>query len=236
MLRKGVLWLFLPLTLCLLVCCCASIVPSKATTEPVFHQNSRQDEYTSRSLEGPGGRLVRVDMPMSLYMWNTGGSDGLGLCVFTSIQHTSHYQGLGLDTFRKWMERRPGGGWPEKVDRTINEYTRQHNLEPPSYIHMYGRQSLKQIQEFLNEGRSVCITWGTDYSHYGGRTIAHMVNCVYLDDEWGCVLDNNFIEEFLWVKRPTFDLYCSWTGSRNQDGLWAIVFMDHPIPQAQKIK
>ncbi len=194
-----------------------------------FPYDTKRDEFVSRTYQGPDGRWIRCDMTMNLFMRNTGGSDGAGLCVFTSIQHSVHYQGLGLYGFRKFMESKPGGGWPQKVDRMLKEFASARNLRIPPYRHLYGLQSINEVKMAVNKGYMVCTTWGTDYSHYGGQTIAHMVNMVYLDDEWGAILDNNFINEFLWVKRPSFDKYVAWTGGRN-DGAWFIIFDVNGIP------
>lgn len=189
----------------------------------------KEDEFVSKDFSGPGNRRVRTDMPMRLYIRNTGGSDGSGLCVFTSIYHVGVYNGLPLLGYRRFMERRPGGGWPEKVDKTLKDYCTENGVPVPRYAHAYRMASLGLVEAALARGHMVCITWGTDYSHYGGQTIAHMVNCVYLDSEWGCILDNNFPNEFLWVKRPTFDRYAAHS-SGGGDSLWAIVFIDNPIP------
>lgn len=195
-----------------------------------YDYESKSDEYVSKSLVGPDGKVVRTNMPLNLYIRNTGGSDGLGLCVFTSIYHTGVYQGLPFYDFRKYMERKPGGGWPEKVDRMVSEYCRAYKYDVPNYVHVYGLKSIDVIELAIRRGHMVCITWGTDYSHYGGQTIAHMVNCVYLDKDWGAIVDNNFPNEVLWVRRKTFEKYAAWTGRLSQDGLWAIIFFDNPMP------
>ena len=131
------------------------------------------------------------------------------------------------------MERRPGGGWPEKVDRMLKAYADEARTYLPAYYHVYGLKSVDTIRKALERGHMVCVTWGTDYSHYSGQTIAHMVNAVYLDDQWGAIVDNNFPNEVLWVRRPTFENYMAWTGRRGNDGLWAIVFTDNPMPMVK---
>lgn len=173
-------------------------------------------------------------MPLSYYIRNTGGSDGAGLCVFTSIYHSGVYQGLPLSEYRKFMERRPGGGWPEKVDRTLKEYAKEKATWLPRYVHVFSLDNLDIVQAAVREGMMVCSTWGTDYSHYQGQTIAHMVNIVYMDKEWGAIVDNNFPNEVLWVKRPRFEQYIAWTGRRGDDGAWFIIFFDNVMPFAEQ--
>lgn len=159
-----------------------------------------------------------------MWMRNTGGSDGSGLCVFTSMQHTFRYQNLPYDDFRRWMERHPGGGWPEKVDQMIQRYCKDKNLPEPNYVHIVGtsnyRMAVNILKEALRQGYLPCITWGTDCTTYNNSRIAHMVNVVYLDDEWGAICDNNAPNRILWVRRSQFD--------RNAclSGFWAMIFID----------
>ena len=59
----------------------------------------------------PDGTPVQIDMPQNLRMHNTGGRDGSGLCVFTSINHAAIWQNVAqLKDFQKWMKSKPGGG------------------------------------------------------------------------------------------------------------------------------
>ncbi len=53
---------------------------------------------------------------------------------------------------------------------------------------------------------------------------AHMVMLVYLDDEYACVLDNNFPKEFKWIPRDVF--MADWLTS----GSWAVVPIYTPPP------
>src|SRR6266545_2416336 len=68
----------------------------------------------------PAGVRASIDLPASQHMRNTGGmgrggpGTGLGLCVFTSITHSARWANIvDLEGFRKWMESKPGGGYPE---------------------------------------------------------------------------------------------------------------------------
>src|SRR5436305_7540489 len=72
----------------------------------------------------PDGRTrVTIDLPLALRAANTGGSDGYGLCVFTSIMHAARWQKeTPLEDFQTLMRQEPGGGWPAKVDRMIAKY------------------------------------------------------------------------------------------------------------------
>jgi hypothetical protein len=69
------------------------------------------------------GKEVMVDLPVSLRLKNIGGTDGAGLCVFTSITHSARFQNeLGLWDFQKQMSHERGRGYPQKVDQMIAKY------------------------------------------------------------------------------------------------------------------
>jgi hypothetical protein len=92
----------------------------------------------------------------------------------------------------------------------------------------------------LRTGRAPAVTYCGCDPNYGANTvIAHMVNLVYRDAEWACILDNNFIDSFLWMPRAEFD--ARWTGVKTNGqpyriggqavgGGWTIVFLDSPPP------
>jgi hypothetical protein len=47
-------------------------------------------------------------------MKNKGGTDGAGLCVFTSIEIAAHWKNVEqLRGFQEKMTHEQGGGWPE---------------------------------------------------------------------------------------------------------------------------
>lgn len=160
---------------------------------------------------------------------NKAGYDGLGLCVFTSIENTAIPQAIyPLYGLRDWMVRKQGGGWPEKVDRILREY--KANVK---YVHFEGSSVDKYEKVFrdaLDVGFVPCITWGTDVSHYGGRQIAHMINVVYWDDDYVCVVDNNFPREYLWVDTPTAKKYMS------LGGFWGMIFYDQPAILLHRVR
>lgn len=69
------------------------------------------------------------------------------------------------------------------------------------------------------EGDVSFLEWACDTRRGCGvavRNRAHMVMLVGLDDEYACILDNNFPENFKWVKRETF--IADWLSS----GSWAV--------------
>src|SRR5207253_8849189 len=76
------------------------------------------------------GTEIDCDLPASLHVRNRGGSDGSGLCVFASMRHS----GLWSDepvfaALFQWMWTRPGGGYPQKVDRMVERYWHMEKKE-----------------------------------------------------------------------------------------------------------
>jgi len=75
----------------------------------------------------------------------------------------------------------------------------------------------------LKTGRMPSVTYDGHDPHYNG-SIAHMVNLIYLDDQEACILDNNFIDELVWMSAREF--FERWTG----DGGWAVILLAPPPP------
>src|SRR4051812_6224778 len=86
--------------------------------------------------EAPAGRAViggrtapdgttelQCDLPEGEKKKNVGGSDGSGLCVFTSMEYCARWQNeRRLFDFQARMRKEPGGGYPEKVDKMMEKY------------------------------------------------------------------------------------------------------------------
>jgi hypothetical protein len=158
------------------------------------------------------GTEVQCDLPATLHMKNTGGRDGAGLCVFTSIEHSGRWHAIPeLDGLQAWMTTQPGGGYPEKVSHMLAQFCRKHG-DVPDYYQAQDRSRDRQLVELLAEavqaGHLVCVT----YSHsptgrYGGQRIAHMVNCVAARSgprKLWAILDNNFPKSIEWMNEAAF--------------------------------
>lgn len=184
----------------------------------------------SPSPENAGTRAT-CDLPAGQHMKNTGGSDGLrgpgsgsGLCVFTSVEMASRWQGVrDLAGFQQWMTRRPGGGWPQKLDEMLAQFCRERGVAVPSYIqHTGGDEQFLELA--LKTGRMPCITYAGRDDFYRGR-IAHMVDLAHLDASAGAIIDNNRPGVWLWMTRS--ELLSRW---RDMDGGWAVVLLGPPPP------
>jgi hypothetical protein len=175
----------------------------------------------------PDGKTeVTCDLPANLRTKNVGGRDGAGLCVFSSIGHSARWQHENrLEDFQKQMRAEPGGGYPQKVDAMIKKYG------PGTPYLQYEGKDPTILRQALATGRMPSVTYNGHCPHYGmGRSIAHMVNLVYLDDHWACVLDNNFIgdNDLVWLSAK--DFIQRWTGGGNG---WAVVLLSPgppPVP------
>lgn len=150
----------------------------------------------------PDGKTEIVcDLPVSEKKKNTGGRDGAGLCVFTSIEYCARWQSeIPLVDFQKVMKGEPGGGYPEKVERMIAKYA-------PGVEYLQDTSGdLNIIRSALKSGRMVAVTYCGYDPHYRGY-VAHMVDCVLLDDSddgWACINDNNDPEKFVWMSVREF--------------------------------
>jgi hypothetical protein len=181
------------------------------------------DRITIGGPTAPDGKTeVACDLPVDLRTKNVGGRDGAGLCVFSSIGHSARWQHeTRLEDFQQKMRAEPGGGYPEKVDAMIAKYG-----AGTAYLQYEGKDP-QILEQALASGRMPAVTYNGHDPHYGNATIAHMVNLVFLDDRWACVLDNNFVEEnsLVWLSRH--DFLQRWTGGRSG---WVVVLLAPPPP------
>jgi len=183
------------------------------------------------------GTQVQADLPVALHTRNVGGSDGLGLCVFTSILHSSYFQNVVvLQEFRAWMQGQPGGGWPDKVDEMIRRFCAAKGYKLPAYIQIENND-LAILQKACKSGRCVCVTYSVSPTgRYNGQQIAHMVNIVAAGAGkgpdgrgWYCVLDNNFPGSYEWMSEAQF--LRAYRGSSRG---WSIVFVNPSAPPSPK--
>jgi hypothetical protein len=208
------------------------ISPSKPAPAPQPPPKPRTpwDDSEKLTVGGPvspdGKTEIQCDLPVAQRTKNVGGTDGAGLCVFSSIGHAARWQNeKRLVDFQEKMKKEPGGGYPEKVDRMIAKYGKG-----TQYIQYEGKDPTL-LKLALKTGRMPSVTYDGHDPHYGMHSyIAHMVNLVYLDDAQACILDNNFIgdNDFVWM--TTKEFYDRWTG----DGGWAVVLLAPPPPPVPK--
>ena len=172
----------------------------------------------------PDGTEVQCDLPEQYHIRNRGGSDGAGLCVFASIEHAAIWQDVPeIQGIFEWMWRHPGGGWPEKVTRVINQMCKERGVAPPAYLQVEGND-LEILKLACKTGRMPGVTYCfSPAGRYRGR-IAHMVSLVHADDERFGILDNNYPGSIEWMTPDEFRrVYACSTG-------WAVILLDSGPP------
>lgn len=172
----------------------------------------------------PAGARATCDIPPSLHIRNTGGSDGAGLCVFTSFQLECFWQNVpGFEGFQKWMTRRPGGGYPTKLDAMVRQYCAEKGLAVPQYVqHTGGDESFLELA--IATGRMPCITYAGRDDFYRGM-IYHMVNLAAFTPTEAAIIDNNRPGVWVWMTRA--ELLKRW---RDANGGWAVCLLAPPPP------
>jgi hypothetical protein len=188
-------------------------------------------QATVGGLTSPYGELAACDLPEDQHLRNVGGSDGAGLCVFTSLDHAGRWHNVPLLIgMRDYMRKHPGGGWPEKVDSYLQRRSKETGHPIPKYVHVRTLDK-ELLREALRRGFMVCITYYLSPSgRYGGSRIYHMVNLVHAptDDAqegWG-ILDNNYPKTIEWLNGKELARTVALRG----DNVWFIVILEPPPP------
>lgn len=177
-----------------------------------------------------GAEEIAVDLPREFHLKNKGGTDGAGLCVWCSIQHASVWQHVKQTAeIFAWMQKRTGGGWPQRVDELLPKISAERGLPTPEYVQVQNKD-LEVLKLACKTGRMPGITYNfSPTGRYGGQRIAHMVSLAHASDRWFCVLDNNFPGTYEWMDPQTFlKVYAG-----NGNG-WAVIFKDPGPPPPPK--
>lgn len=179
---------------------------------------------------------VQNDVPQRLRLRNKVGTNGLGLCVFTSCNVSAFWQNVGLlQDFRDWMTKHPGGGYPSKLDEMISRRAKEKGLPPPQYL-QFTSNDLLVLKMAVKTGRVPCVTYYySPTGRYQGKRISHMVNIVHAGvgqapdgSSYWAVLDNNYPEKLEWMTEPTFLKVYSGGGTG-----WSVIFLNPgppPVP------
>lgn len=174
------------------------------------------------------GETVTCDMPTTEHLQNKAGSDGLGLCVFTSLDLAARWcNEPALIGFRDFMTKYPGGGYPSKVDEYIPKMAQSKGLPSPNYIQHEGGDP-EFLKLALKTGRYVSVTYAGNDGVFYNIGIDHMVNLVHLTDKIAVILDNNNPGKYLWM--PSSEFISRW---KARGGGWAVVLLKPgppPIP------
>jgi hypothetical protein len=186
-------------------------------------------EAGGRPVEGgpvsPDGAVELVcDLPASERKKNIA-SQGLGCCVFRSIDYAARWQQVPelYDLPEQLVQAGiPGGGYPEKVDEVLARFG-------PGVSYLQDTSGDADILEaILKTGRMPCVTYSGRDCHYAG-SISHMVCLPYFDRQtgWACISDNNYPgnSEFVWMAPDEF--LKRWKGG---GGGWVFALLAPPPP------
>jgi hypothetical protein len=151
-----------------------------------------------------------VNLPLALRQSNWTGSAGMGSCTWATMVSLLRWQ--GHYDVANWVRQNYGDGacqncMPQKMDRAGIRYA------------------------YVTNGDVKFLEWACSTRRGFGIAInggEHMVALVHLDAKWAALLDNNNIENFIWVPRET--LIAEWKASNG----WAITPVYSPaapLPQ-----
>ena len=175
---------------------------------------------------------LSCDLPGSQHMRNTVGTDGSGLCVFTSIEMAARWCGMeDFRGFRDFVGRGPGGGYPQKVDEMIKRWCQLKKIPIPPYVQYEGSDPAIILDLCDRTGRMACMTYG--YSpRYGNGFIAHMTCCPKYDGKYAVCLDNNFPGEdkYEWMSKAELVRRIRLEGSNQIGNGWVFVWLAPPPP------
>ena len=216
--RMKNLLVFLAFSLCSPV---FAVLPPIEKIDPSQHLAAIIDlKNGAKNVSPDGTEEVMIDLPVSEMLKNTGGTDGAGLCVNTSIEiaggrWTSDRRVCGLQERSKTA---PGGSYPDKVDQQLGQW-----CPGVDYI-QYTGSNIEVLKRIIRTRRAVAITYGYS-SRYGDR-VPHMSVLLHLSDKWACVYDVNFPGTVEWMTPSEFkfrwaDVY---------QGGWAVACVETPPP------
>ncbi len=198
--------------LCLLVMVCLA---SGARAQ------DRRGEVTTTE---PSYAGVTANAPIDprYHILNEGGSDGAGLCVISSVLCNGGYQGVpGLErgkesTLWKTAKSRPGGYYPEKLERLLKE------LMPGEEWFSWEGDGTELLARYSAQGYPIAATMNTG-ELYNWQPIHHMISLAHLDDSWACVIDNNDPGKYHWMPAAEY-------ARRFRDGPkgWGFVWLRSP--------
>lgn len=177
-----------------------------ATAAVAYGQTpDRRGEVAVRSFTYRG-TTANAPIPPALRFRNEGGSDGLGLCVPTSITINGRYQHVpGLENGREsrlWQaaKHRPGGYGPDKLAKLVNE------IMPGEKWASYVGRDTSILDKLSAEGYPIGATMNTG-GLYNYMPIHHMISLAHFDSRKGvaCVADNNDDAEiYRWMPATEF--------------------------------
>lgn len=147
-----------------------------------------------------------VNVPYALRQENWIGRQREGSCTWATTISLLRWQGRYAKA--DWVRKNRGDGeWPEHMAK---------GLDSANIRYAYTTKGDVEFLEWACKTRRGC-----GVTVKGG---AHMVALVHLDSQWAAILDNNDIEQFIWVPRQA--LIAEWKASHG----WAVAPIYTPTP------
>lgn len=180
----------------------------------------------------PEGVPIVCQLPGHLHQKNKGGSDGSGLCVYASARHSGLWQNCPqFEGLFNWMTAHPGGSYPSKFQRTLEQFCQEKGYPVPPYVQVENND-LDVLRLACRTGRMPGVTYSfSPTRRYGGQRIAHMVSLVHADERTFTILDNNYIGENAYEHLTPQEFLRTYSGGRTG---WALILLTPPPPPVLK--
>lgn len=139
-----------------------------------------------------------VNVPPAMRQANWLGNQREGSCVHATMISLMRWQGR-FHLANKWKQTYANGEWPEGL------------------ASKFDREGVRYA--YTDKGDVKFLEWATRTRRGCGITVmggVHMVALVHLDDKWACLLDNNDISKYKWVRREA--MIAEWRASHG----WAV--------------
>jgi hypothetical protein len=185
----------------------------------------------------PDGTEINLDLPNHQHLQNKAGTNGAGLCVFSSIDHSARLQNIELLIgLRDYMTKHPGGGNPRIVDNVVKRLAKEKGVPVPDYLNLTGKRELLPIlKKAVDNGLMPAVTYGrSPTGRYRGQHIDHMVTMSHYDAKGNiAILDNNFPgwDRYEWLNENEF--YSAFTDGYGEG--WCVILLpngplNHGLP------
>lgn len=157
--------------------------------------------------------IPMVNIPITLRQSNYTGVEGEGSCVHATMVTAFHQQGQPV-LARHWRATYSDGEWADE------SYNKSQNL-------VQKLESEGVPYAYVTDGDEEFLEWACRTRRGCGVAVnggSHMVLLVHIDDETVGLVDNNQVNDVLWVPRDRF--IAEWKASMG----WAVTPVFDPVP------
>jgi hypothetical protein len=146
------------------------------------------------------GKDSNAAVPLVMAEKNWRGTDGSGCCVVASNKMSCNFLGIPEvgDEMKRLSKLDRGGHHPQKLHGLFEKVREKY---PDFAWQQFWDSDDKKLDEWNKKGWPIGITYGTGRP-YSMLPIAHMVLLTHIDEKWGQILDNNFVEQYSTMPRP----------------------------------